>query len=87
MLKGIPFTAPPIRNLRWKAPQQGRPWEGIKKYRAFGLSPVPPSCSVYVLAQGIYNYLRVDKRRLSIPKRLDKNRGAKQKEISTGLYL
>ena len=28
--KGIPFAAPPLANLRWKAPQPVLPWEGIK---------------------------------------------------------
>ena len=26
--KGIPFAAPPIGNLRWKAPETAAPWEG-----------------------------------------------------------
>ncbi|MCQ2109995.1 MAG: carboxylesterase family protein [Bacteroidaceae bacterium] len=27
--KGIPYAAPPIRDLRWKAPQPVQPWEGV----------------------------------------------------------
>jgi para-nitrobenzyl esterase len=27
--KGIPFAAPPIGNLRWRAPQPAKPWNGI----------------------------------------------------------
>ncbi len=30
--KGIPYAKPPIGNLRWKAPQELEPWEGV--YRA-----------------------------------------------------
>jgi acetyl esterase/lipase len=29
--KGIPFAAPPIGELRWRAPQPVRPWNGIRK--------------------------------------------------------
>ncbi len=37
--KGIPFAAPPVGDLRWRAPQPVRPWSGIKKSDHFG-----PSC-------------------------------------------
>jgi para-nitrobenzyl esterase len=40
--KGIPFAAPPIGDLRWKAPQAMRPWTGIKKCEVFGPSPMQP---------------------------------------------
>ena len=30
IFKGIPFAAPPLGELRWKAPQPVHPWEGIK---------------------------------------------------------
>lgn len=30
IFKGIPFAAPPVGELRWKAPQPVQPWEGIK---------------------------------------------------------
>lgn len=30
IFKGIPFAAPPLGDLRWKAPQPVQPWEGIK---------------------------------------------------------
>ncbi len=29
--KGIPFAAPPVGNLRWRAPQAVVPWHGIRK--------------------------------------------------------
>ncbi|MBN7815302.1 carboxylesterase/lipase family protein [Algoriphagus pacificus] len=28
---GIPFAAPPVGDLRWKAPQPVQPWEGVKE--------------------------------------------------------
>ncbi len=37
--KGIPFAAPPVGNLRWRAPQSVKSWKGIKKADHFG-----PSC-------------------------------------------
>jgi len=40
VFKGIPFAAPPVGELRWKAPQPVIPWEGIKKCNAFGPSPM-----------------------------------------------
>ena len=40
IFKGIPFAAPPVGDLRWKAPQPVIPWQGIKKCDAFGPSPM-----------------------------------------------
>nr|WP_166179824.1 carboxylesterase family protein [Altererythrobacter segetis] len=37
--KGIPFAAPPVGELRWKAPQPPAPWQGVRKTVAFG-----PAC-------------------------------------------
>jgi para-nitrobenzyl esterase len=34
--KGIPFAAPPVGDLRWKAPQPVKPWTGVRKADAFG---------------------------------------------------
>jgi para-nitrobenzyl esterase len=42
--KGIPFAAPPVGDLRWKAPQRVKPWEGIRACTEFGhWSPQPRS--------------------------------------------
>ncbi|MBO4500316.1 MAG: carboxylesterase family protein [Bacteroidaceae bacterium] len=35
VFKGIPYAAPPIRDLRWKAPQPVVPWEGVMKCDRF----------------------------------------------------
>src|SRR5678815_4102483 len=40
IFKGIPFAAPPVGNLRWKAPQPATPWNGIKKCEVFSASPM-----------------------------------------------
>jgi para-nitrobenzyl esterase len=34
--RGIPFAAPPIGNLRWRAPQPVVPWEGVRSMQTFG---------------------------------------------------
>ncbi|HXK07691.1 MAG TPA: carboxylesterase family protein [Verrucomicrobiae bacterium] len=38
VFKGIPFAAPPVGDLRWKAPQPVRPWQGVRKADQFGNS-------------------------------------------------
>ena len=43
IFKGIPFAAPPVGDLRWKAPQPVVSWNGIKKCDAFGPSPMQSS--------------------------------------------
>jgi para-nitrobenzyl esterase len=39
VFKGIPFAAPPVGNLRWKAPQPVKTWDGVLKADKYG-----PSC-------------------------------------------
>jgi len=39
IFKGIPFAAPPVGELRWKAPQPVIPWDNVRKTVDFG-----PSC-------------------------------------------
>ncbi len=38
--RGVPFAAPPVADLRWKAPQPVVPWEGVKKADAFAPGPM-----------------------------------------------
>jgi para-nitrobenzyl esterase len=38
--KGIPFAAPPVGDLRWKAPQPTVPWKGVRQCTTFGPSPI-----------------------------------------------
>lgn len=40
IFKGIPFAAPPVGPLRWKAPQPVLPWEGVKVCTKYGASPM-----------------------------------------------
>jgi len=45
--KGIPFAAPPVDELRWKAPQPAAKWEGVRQATKFAPAPMqggnPPS--------------------------------------------
>lgn len=36
MFKGIPFAAPPVGDLRWKAPQPATNWSGVRQADKFG---------------------------------------------------
>src|SRR5665811_1393113 len=38
--KGIPFAAPPVGDLRWRAPQPAAKWEGIRKADKFAPEPI-----------------------------------------------
>jgi para-nitrobenzyl esterase len=38
--KGIPYAAAPIGDLRWKAPQPAKPWQGVLVADKFGASPM-----------------------------------------------
>ena len=40
VFKGIPFAAPPVGELRWKAPQPIKPWSGVKDCIQFAASPM-----------------------------------------------
>ena len=45
--KGIPFAAPPVGNLRWKAPQPVQPWKGIRIAKSF-----PAMCPQFQFVPG-----------------------------------
>jgi para-nitrobenzyl esterase len=40
IFKGVPFAAPPVGDLRWKAPQPVEKWEGVRKADKFGPNPM-----------------------------------------------
>lgn len=40
VFKGVPFAAPPVGDLRWKAPQPVEKWEGVRKAVEFGPNPM-----------------------------------------------
>jgi len=42
IFKGIPFAAPPVGALRWKAPAPVKPWHGVKAADAFAHACMQP---------------------------------------------
>ncbi|MCX7027824.1 MAG: carboxylesterase family protein [Spirochaetes bacterium] len=38
--KGLPYAAPPVGDLRWKAPRPPEPWQGVREASAFGSQPL-----------------------------------------------
>jgi para-nitrobenzyl esterase len=49
--RGIPFAAPPVGELRWKAPKPPASWQGVREATAFGSAcwqtPYPPAAAIY----------------------------------------
>ncbi len=38
--RGIPFAAPPVGNLRWRAPQSVQKWDGVRQTKEFAPAPM-----------------------------------------------
>jgi len=49
--RGIPYSAPPVGELRWKAPQPPAPWKGVREATEFSnacwQTPYPPAAAIY----------------------------------------
>lgn len=42
VFKGIPFAAPPVRELRWDRPHDTEEWPGVRKADTFGKASIQP---------------------------------------------
>lgn len=40
VFRGVPFAAPPVGDLRWKAPQPVESWTGVRDAKEFGPNPM-----------------------------------------------
>lgn len=40
VFRGVPFAAPPVGDLRWKAPQPVKKWSGVRVAHEFGPNPM-----------------------------------------------
>ena len=61
VFKGIPFAAPPVGNLRWRAPKAPANWTGVRSGDKFG-----PVCMQRRAAE----LPGIDERGLPVPQRL-----------------
>src|SRR4051812_21199971 len=43
--RGIPFAAPPIGDLRWRAPQPAAKWDGVRQTVKFAPRPIQGTSS------------------------------------------
>ena len=43
---GVPYAAPPVGDLRWKAPQDPEPWQGVRSATKFGPKAVQAAALV-----------------------------------------
>lgn len=41
--KGIPFAAPPVGDLRWRAPRPAKAWTGVRPAAVYGSPASRPS--------------------------------------------
>jgi len=51
VFKGIPFAAPPLGDLRWKAPQPVVPWDTIRQATQFAAIPMQAAQSPYGVSE------------------------------------
>jgi len=54
IFKGIPFAAPPVGDLRWKAPQPAQPWDGVKDATKYAAGPIQGEPQPYYSEDCLY---------------------------------
>ena len=42
VFRGVPYAAPPVRDLRWRAPAPPAPWQGVRDATVFGPACIQP---------------------------------------------
>ncbi|MBT0568659.1 carboxylesterase/lipase family protein [Williamsia sp. CHRR-6] len=53
MWLGIPYAAPPVGSLRWRAPVAPTPWSGVRDVRTFGPAAPQPDLPVMPLGDSV----------------------------------
>lgn len=56
--RGIPFAAPPVGDLRWRAPQPATKWDGVKHADKFAPECIQGDCRSAVMSENCM-YLNV----------------------------
>jgi para-nitrobenzyl esterase len=69
--RGIPFAAPPVGNLRWRAPQPAAKWEGVRQADKFAPGPIqgwdtPPGKSEDCLYLNVWTPAKSAKDRIPV---------------------
>jgi para-nitrobenzyl esterase len=67
--KGLPYAAPPVGPLRWRAPQPAIPWTGVKDASQFGPACMQPAAADLVMSEDCLtlNIFRPDDARRGLP--------------------
>jgi len=51
---GIPYAKPPVGDLRWKAPRDPDPWDGVRDATSFGSACTQYGTILYILDEKLY---------------------------------